>query len=271
MKSIAQKLVREISGVARVCGPLTGLKYLAACLTAIPGIARTKTLQPADERMGTVSVTCKHGTVAYPSKELDAANTLQGDSPAFSAIREIFARDVYGHGFTTLPKIKTMLDLGANRGVVTLYGVKSLGAEWVCGIDPTDGYDKVFAHLADANDLAEGQRHRIKKFVGSAGGEETLTVGMVLKDHGIAKLDFLKCDIEGGENAVFLEDPAEFLNVTDRLVMELHPAMGSRSEEIGARLSAAGFSFKSYDADKRPCDLARADYLFASKNPGELR
>lgn len=266
-----KRLFQEVAAVSKVCGPGAGARFGLASLTSIFAILQEKTLHPADRKMGAVSVSYRGAQIEFPTDRLDAQNSVENDSPAFGTVREIFARDVYLRGFKSLPPIGSMLDLGANRGVVSVLGAKGLGAKWVCGVEPVESYEQVFNALADENHLGPEQRHRIVGFIGSAGTKDVHCVDQILNSHDIQQLDFLKCDIEGGENDVFLDPAATFLNITQRLVVELHPDMGALSREIADRIIESGFSIHCTDPGGNPCDIEAAEYLYASQHPAELQ
>ncbi|MEO1291586.1 MAG: FkbM family methyltransferase [Pseudomonadota bacterium] len=264
-------LKREVANVVRVCGTATARQFASHCVAAAPTIARQGTLQAADARMGgSVDVSYRGAEIRMPVGEADRTNMVENDSPMFAAIREIFGRDVYLRGFAPFGPVRTMLDLGANRGVVSLMAAKALGAEWVAGVEPLSAYRPVAAVLAEANDLTAAQRHRIEAFVGAEDTEDSVTVETILAQHGVERLDLLKVDIEGAENAVFLDGPTGFLARTERIVCELHPDLGSKNEAILDLLRQAGFAVAVTDPVGRPCAPENAEYAYAARDAGAL-
>ena len=70
------------------------------------------------------------------------------------------------------------------------------------------------------------------------------TILSLLEQYSIPRVDILKMDIEGAEEAIFDSKPQEWLNRVDMLIIEIH---GSHIEpKIFRVLSDNGFSMKQY-------------------------
>lgn len=267
----AGKLVAKIAGVIRVCGPVVGLRFCGAVLAHLPVVLRKGRLDAADHAMrGTFRVRLRGREIVVPVSEVDAANTIDNDAPTFAGIREIYADAVYLRGFAELGDVRTFVDLGANRGLVSLQAAAVLGAETVIGVEAQAPYSACFDVLAAANGLAAAQRHRVVAFAAGQDGDGQISVAGLMARFDIDRIDFLKCDIEGGENAVMLEGDAAFLNAVRLIAMELHPSKGTRTAEILNVLHRAGFAAALTDLDGMPTEVARADYLFASRDASDL-
>jgi hypothetical protein len=80
------RIARELSGVARVAGYRTLLRYAGAIVQSIPSIMRTATLAAYDDRMSryldSLHVRMCGVQLTYPSRN-------------FSGVRETYARNVY--------------------------------------------------------------------------------------------------------------------------------------------------------------------------------
>ena len=264
------KLAAKIAAVFRVCGPWIGLRYVLAVLVRSPAILRRRDLQPADWAMrGRSSVRVQGGQVVVPFSDVDRANTIAGDGPTFAAIREIFGDAVYLRGFKGLAPVDVMVDLGANRGMVSLMGARILGAGTVVGVEPQAPYAACFEVLARANDLDPSQVLRIAKMAGAVDDDHTVSVAGLMAGHDIERIGFLKCDIEGGETALVLDGPP-FLERVDLMAMELHPEAGTRTSEIMAKAQSAGLHCRLTDPDGHPAAPETAGYLYAARDPDRL-
>lgn len=266
----ASKMASSLIGVAHLCGPWMGLRYAGAVLRTLPRVLRDRTLMPADRVMRGAAVVRYRGVeIRVPFSRMDMANSIPGDTPTFASIREVFGEDVYLRGFRRLGRIATFVDLGANRGFVSTLAARALGAEKIVGIEAQSEYSAMFEVLADANSLTETQQARFVCLAGNIEGPSTTTVGAACAGSGITNIDFLKCDIEGGENDVVLGDGG-FLDCTRLIAMELHPEHGTRSVEIVDRLRSQGFAVAVADAGGAPAEPESATYLYASREPGDL-
>ena len=267
----ARKLLSRIVQVWRLCGPGTGIRYTAAVLMHLPLILKRRNLQPADAAMtGSVTLNFRGRPVVVPFTDADRANVIANDGPTFAGIREILGDEVYLRGFRRLGDLKTFVDLGANRGMVSLMAAAGLGVPKVVAVEAQPEYSPCFEVLADANGLSEDQRHRVVKFAGAADDDTTISIDGLCRQFGIDRIDFLKCDIEGGENAVVLGGAPPFWDRVGLVAMELHPEAGTRTDEIVASLIDGGFNVSVTDPDGNPSELMRATYLFAAREARDL-
>lgn len=270
--ALIYRVIRETLTVFRLCGLFAALRFARNILTSAPMILRRRNLQPADRNMGDgLVIRYDAARVHINANALDQMNQVVDDSPSFSGVRELFGRSVYTRGFTALPEIETMVDLGANRGLVSLFGAKCLGARWVLGVEPTKSYTELFRKLAADNGLGGDQLHRIEAACGPQTKDGVIAVDDIMQQFRIPEIDFLKCDIEGGEQGVFLEGGTDFLRKTKRIALELHPNFGVDNNAIERCLNAAGFTCTWTDAAGQDVEIALADYLYASKAPEEIR
>lgn len=267
----ARKLLSRIMQVWTLCGAGTGLRYTLAVLAHLPSILKRRNLQPADAAMtGAVTLSFRGRPVVVPFTETDRANVIANDGPTFAGIREILGDEVYLRGFRRLGAMETFVDLGANRGMVSLMAAAGLGVPKVVAVEAQPEYSACFQVLADANGLSGEQRHRVVKFAGATDEGETISVDGLCRQFGLDRIDFLKCDIEGGENAVVLGGAPDFWSRVGVVAMELHPEAGTRTDEIVATLTADGFSVSVTDPDGNASAMMRATYLYASRHPQDL-
>lgn len=267
----ARKLLSKIAQIWSLCGPVTGMRYLLAVITHLPAILKRRDLQPADAAMrGSATLNFRGGNVLIPFTQVDAANTIVGDGPTFAGIREILGDEVYLRGFNQLGTINTFVDLGANRGMVSTMAASGLRVPKVVSVEAQAPYSACFEVLADANDLTPDQRHRVVKFAGGLDDDNTITVDGLCKQFDIEHIDFLKCDIEGGENEVVLDGAPAFWHRVRLVSMELHPEADTRTDEIIATLVADGFHVSVTDPEGSPIPTMQATYLYASREASDL-
>lgn len=174
---------------------------------------------------------------------------------------EIYARGSCDVDLAPLGAVRSVLDLGANVGLVTLFLAERLpGARFVC----VEASPKTFALLeenlrrnaADAiaiNAAAVGEPgrfhvqpgvrpglDRVSTGPGQSGAEiEGLTVPQLLGRAGLERVDLMKIDIEGGE-VELLEHAAEWAPRVGAVLLEVHAPLSV--EEAERTLSRHGYS-----------------------------
>jgi FkbM family methyltransferase len=164
---------------------------------------------------------------------------------------EIFALGEYASVVKNLPRLNTILDLGANVGMSMRYWREQYPSAIIVGVEP----DRDNARICRKNARAGGGPAR-QTFVirGCAGGASRIvslnrsmdayafSMGDDLpSSHPVAdsvkvftipellactqiegSIDLLKCDIEGGERELF-EHCREWINKVDHMIVEVHP------------------------------------------------
>ncbi|MDH3740627.1 MAG: FkbM family methyltransferase [Hyphomicrobiales bacterium] len=238
--------------------------YLMCLAGAAPGIVRQRTLAPADARMqGTVTMRVNGQDLQIPLGRI--AKLLEGhdDTPTFGGLREMYAANVYLRAFKPGFRIGTVVDLGANRGLFSLLAVKAYGARIAVGVEPSVCFSPVADLLRRANDVADHAMPREVAFAGSKGGAGSVSMAELMKSHELGQIDYLKCDIEGGEFDVFLNGP-DFLDKVGNIAMELHPHCGPVNEIVDL-LQLKGFAVLVTDQFGRAVDGGLPHYLYASR------
>lgn len=271
MTGQARKLLSRIAQVWTLCGAAFGVRYILSVLMNLHSILRRRNLQPADAAMkGTVTVNFRGRPVVVPFSETDRLNVIANDGPTFASIREILGDEVYLRGFRRLDDVKTFVDLGANRGMVSLMAAAGLGATKVVSVEAQKEYSPCFEVLAEANGLRPEQRQRVVKFAGATDDASTITVDGLCRQFDLEHIDFLKCDIEGGENEVVLGGAPPFWSRVGLVAMELHPEAGTRTDEIISTLAVDGFHVSLTDPDGNPSSAEHATYLYAARDSQAL-
>jgi FkbM family methyltransferase len=262
------KLVSNLRGIYRACGPGPALAFAASIAGTLPAVARTRTLGDADSRMARRS---------WRFRAQGVEIQLQGH--LWSGAREMYCRGVYfpDARFDLRPGT-TVVDLGANSGLFSLLaarrGCKALAVE------AQIGFIQEIGQLAQQHGVAErvvlehalvggsrgilavpGALERASHFQGRH--PERLTMPQLLARHGVDSVDFLKCDIEGSEFELF-EHTEGWLPAVRRIAMEVHCEHGSATSLVRI-LEDAGFEVMLRDnLLRRVQDFSEsAGYLFA--------
>ena len=252
-------------------------RYLGCLASSWQTVLRTRTLAPADSAMtGTVGVTVGGQRFAIPLDAMGQAVASFDTTPTFGSIREIYADNVYLRAFKPGLTADVVVDLGSNRGMFLMLGAKVLGAKLAIGVEPEQRYAPVFAALTAANDeaamnggSATGSATRaprfvrLERFASATPGPTTVTMRDIIATHAISSIGFLKCDIEGGEFDVFLNDPA-FLAKVDNIAMELHHTAGEIVRLVDV-LTRHGFVIRVTDQFGRKVAAPLGHYLYASR------
>ncbi len=263
----ASRLARELGQLAHVLDATDFARYMCFLVLRSPSILASRTLVPAD-RMMTADVAMSVGgkRIVVPVGEITALIESQDRTPTFGAMREMYAGNVYLAPFESGFKARTVVDLGSNRGLFSILAAIVLGAETVVGVEPSTYYQPVLARLVEANGLESRGIHRISAFASSEPGPGKVTIDEIMKRFGMDRIEFLKCDIEGGEFDVFLRNNA-FLDKVDRIAMELHPEEGDVAA-LRQALTESGFNSKVTDQFGNDAGSKEWNYLFASRVGG---
>jgi FkbM family methyltransferase len=237
------KIASDAAGIARVCGWPTALRWLACIGARFGAILKTKNLQPADLAMG---------DGPFQVRRAQASAMLTG-TQVFSGIREIWVRDVYLKiDFLSFPPNALVVDLGANLGVFTTMALAQSPNVRVIAVEASNqllgslqrsvasnGWsNRLVATRAFIGKFTRTQEAALKQ--GSDYAEAPiLSEAELIARNQIAKIDFLKCDIEGSE-FFMLEPGSRLLAMTDRLAIELH-GWGGDIELFLTTLKEIGF------------------------------
>jgi len=168
-------------------------------------------------------------------------------------------REEYGH-FALTKEPKWMIDSGAYIGDTTAYFLSRFPKLKVIALEPNpESYKMAKQNLAPYGDhailLQKGlfSNEQVQCFSGAGTGASIATTGFeidcttissLLEHYSIPRIDILKMDIEGAEEAIFLSNPEVWLSRTELLIIEIH---GPRIESLVSRvLNEYGFSMKRY-------------------------
>lgn len=210
-----------------VLGPANYLRYLGLSVIHLPSIWRGGILTAVDRAMGRTPLRVRYGGRSFTIDCAYADRLLEEDSATFGGVREIYIRDCYlrGQAPEVLAEMKTVLDLGANRGVFSTL-MAAFGGFVVC-VECNPAYNDFIRRNMAVNGLTNYAIDNA--FIGSGGlnyqpGQKVLGLEELINRHGLDTVDFIKMDIEGSEFSLF-EAPG-WLRRVKYLAMEVHPEFG---------------------------------------------
>lgn len=273
-----RRAAADILTVARRARPISAARWLTALAVSLPECRRACSLVPADQAWARTGARFRAPGGAVIS--LPAAHT--------AGAREMYCRNVYLRTGLTLPRTGWVIDLGANRGLFSVWA--ALAGARVVAVEAQQGFEPEIRRLAAHNGVAD--RVHVEIAVAGGAARAGATAGVVADDsrwvatsHGtpgrpagvsvpelisvsqIGRIGLLKVDIEGGEFAVF--DCAEdlgWLDQVDQVVMEVHHAFGDVAALV-SRLCCHGFAVDLRDnaGARVPADSGRLDYVYGRR------
>lgn len=143
-----------------------------------------------------------------------------------SNCKEVFEEKIY-EKFFTVEKDDIVLDLGASVGSFT-YSILENNPKKCYVVEAMSNHiDLLKENLnTSAVQIIHGAITDKKNiditWSGITEKVPTFTFEELLKKHNISKIDFLKCDCEGGEYEVFQEKNISFLKTISKIVVEFH-------------------------------------------------
>jgi FkbM family methyltransferase len=224
-------LLSDIFGVMRICGPLMGLRFALAVLANLPTILRLRNLQPADIALGDGPFLIKLST-CEPFR-------IEGKR-AISGVREMYVRDCYlGGGALAIRDGDVVVDLGANMGNFTNMALAHGDKVRVVSIEPNLALNAKFETSVGLNSGFRDRVTLIRGFLGNKAdatselvetasvyaGAPWMTEDALIEAGSLDRVDFLKCDIEGGEYGL-LGPHSRLLKMTRSLAIEIHSFAG---------------------------------------------
>jgi FkbM family methyltransferase len=271
---VARRAADDIGSVCRYASAGSAARWLAAFTSRAVKCARSGSLTPADAAWGRAGA--RFRPTGGPVIELPGAYT--------AGAREMYCRNVYLRTGLVMPKAGWVIDLGANRGLFSVWAAVT-GAQ-VVAVEAQQNFAPSIRALAARNGVAD----RVHLEVALAGGDArpSASAGKLTDDdvwaatsHGAARrpagvsvpelmtryemdrIGLLKVDIEGGEFAVFGDDEdLRWLDQVDQVAMEVHPQWGDVAGLVD-RLGRCGYSVELRDnagtrvtSAKEPLDYA---------------
>ena len=256
MLAIARQLSSDFFGLRRVCGFPFAARWLAQVARHLPTCIKRRDLQPADLAFGRGPVRAKLG---------DAEAQLIGNC-VVTGMREIWVRDCYlGDGFLTIPDSATVVDLGANIGVFTMLALAQGTNVRAIAVEPNHDAARFIEEAARLNGFQD-RLQVCRAFLGGRTSTQDELAAMTdytgsafisedefVRRYNLAKIDFLKCDIEGSEFQL-LTPASKLLAMSRQLSIELHTAMGD-TNAFAKMLESLGFEVVVRHSSPHDCVL----------------
>lgn len=229
---MATKLFSDLVGLWRICGPGVCVQWSICLLLSVRKVVQRRNLEAADQAIGP-------GPFRVACASTPAAFSVEGRG-VMSGVREMYVRDCYLRGGALrIQDGDQVVDLGANIGNFTNLALAHGPAVRVVAVEPSQAMNAAFERSVGGNPGFRSRVTLIRGFLGEAGGRTQAHGGA--KDHyagapwlaeaeflrlaGITHIDFLKCDIEGGE-FVALGPGSRLVEMTKALAVEVHAFAG---------------------------------------------
>jgi len=227
------KLVKELYTIWKGCGTYFLLEYMACLLLNMKNVIKTKSLRSVDHNIETKRDFIGVKRFGYKFKF---------SSDSLPSIREIFLKNCYGFA---PKKYGVVVDLGANRGVFSILAAKFSNKVYSVECNPKEFLSKFQTHLKvnEVNNVIF-----IGKFASNTDDEVSISLTYLCNLYDIESIDFLKIDIEGGEESLFSAN-LQWLKKVKRLSMEIHPCFGVNWSYITTIFKDHGFRVRLFDKD----------------------
>jgi FkbM family methyltransferase len=247
-----RKLFGDFFGLVRVLGPFLAMKWAIMVVLNFTGIAKARNLQLADQAMG---------EGPFEVRFSPNVRFRIGGSGAFSGIREMFVRDTYlRHGLLSIEEGNVVVDLGANMGNFTNLALAHGGSVRVISVEPGRDLNGSYRKSLALNTSFGDRAQLFRAFIGAMDakqaemltdpqyiGAEWISEDQLISDAGLTRIDFLKCDIEGGEFAL-LHAKSKLLAMAQKIAIEVHSFAGD-VEKFLQMLVGEGFTLVCIQRD----------------------
>jgi hypothetical protein len=235
-------------------------------LLYLPQIIRTRNLFPLDKFMSpltAIKIKGKFGRFTINPSRIDSL--ISEESSAFSSVRELYVKDCYlRYHQIDCNEIKTLVDLGANRGMVS--AMFTPVADKIVAIEAQEKYNQViheiitvqnkFANVSVGNYFVGSNEFTLQS-------EHKVSFAFIQQHYGLKSIDFLKMDIEGSEFDIIGELPYPIIKY---ISMEVHRDFGD-PRTIAQVLSLNNFGYILADSSfVITQDYNKVDYIYAWNN-----
>jgi FkbM family methyltransferase len=187
--------------------------------------------------------------VATTEQYLDFADLSAGsvvlDLGAYSALTSIMFRELCGDEGKVIA-----VDADADNILAIRENIDSYRGKTGRDIDLLEG--AVWTHSDGISFSSEGNMGSsavdiVGNRIGATSLVPSFTLSNIADRFGLKRIDFIKCDIEGGEGRIF-QDNAFFQRFHPRMIVEVHPVGGSlTTDRVKQALSPHGYQFRMVD------------------------
>ena len=241
-----QKVIRlgkDFVGLVKICGPSVALRWLFLVHVHLLTILRRGNLGMVDQAMGV-------GPFEVRLKKYKCRFKIMGPQ-CVSGIREMYVRDMYlSHGWLDIRPNDTVLDLGANMGNFTNMALAIEPTVRVIAVEPNSDGNRMFTESVNLNAGHLARTTLIRAILGDSAekiksneycaGAAYISEAQLLERANAPWIDFIKCDIEGGEFALLTRE-SRLLGMARALACEVHADAGDMTGFL-AEIEAAGFT-----------------------------
>ena len=275
---VARRAAADISSVCRYASAASAARWLSAFTAHAVECAKTGSLVPADQAWA-------RGGARF---QLPGGPVIALPGAYTAGAREMYCRNVYLRTGLVMPNDGWVIDLGANRGLFSVWG--AIAGAQVVAVEAQQGFAPVIRGLAAHNGVAArvhveiavaggarvpgaaagviGDDHRWSTTShGAAQRPPGVSVPEIMSRYRIDRIGLLKADIEGGEFAVFeASEDLGWLERVDQLAMEVHPDWGDVAGLAG-RLREHGYLVDLRDNAGVPvtAHAGRVDYAYCRR------
>lgn len=173
----------------------------------------------------------------------------------------MYVRNTYLHdGVLTIEDGDVVLDLGANMGNFTNLALAHGSGVRAVSIEPGRDLNDVYRKSLALNASFVERTRLFRGFIGTMDakqaemlndpqymGAEWISEDQLIEQAGLTRVDFLKCDIEGGEFGL-LHPESKLLAMTKKIAIEVHSFAGD-VEQFLNMLVTQGFTLKYVQRD----------------------
>ena len=241
MFTYTKRIILELFLVAKIIPLKHYLKWVSGIPISLPALLKTKSLGILDEHFGTSF------DILWEGK------TLHFDGLGFGVVREI-----YGHlCYIDKGKLKeatNILDLGGNGGAFTMFALVEAPKAKIHAVEAQAEVLKILQQNVKQN----GYEERVTSECAVVGGfydEWTQSLLQINPNYPVFDihdymsqvdtLDFLKCDVEGGEFNLMKGD-LSWTKKVKNMALEYHPTKGD-VQELENTLKSLGFDVRRED------------------------
>jgi len=226
---MARRAIADIGSVCRHARPASAARWLTSFAAHLVECESTRSLAPADR------IWARKGARFQPPG--GAAISLPG---AYTAgAREMYCRNVYLRTGFVMPRTGWVLDLGANRGLFSVWAAQA-GAQ-VIAVEAQRGFEPDIRRLAAHNGVGDDERWAATSH-GAPQRPADVSVPQLMSVYEIGRVELLKVDIEGGEFAVFGDaEDLGWLDRVEQVAMEVHRDFGDAAALVD-RFRREGFA-----------------------------
>ena len=262
--------------------PYSQLAHLSRNLSRAGEVALAFRQTPAWRQLSLLYTGLKEGPFPYELRLRNGTIVTLESLEEVKVFWNIFFRKCY----KVRPDDRVIFDAGGNIGMFALWAAQAAPRARIYSFEPwPSSYQRLVGHV-DANGLSEritplklalagrsarrrmpdgsidstarrlDPREAFAEHAGDAAGGvdvDCMTLGDAMERFGIAELDMLKMDIEGGEYEVLLATPPDVLRRIRRIQVEYHevPAeLGRSPQQLIAHIQAAGHALVHTEEDR---------------------